>query len=87
MFLGKHVRLFLKSCSCFKKTRTCFSMEDKEGSKDKKNFYNNSLFPHHLRKIVNIHKAKKSFHFLVLAKGKCLSLPHFTIRIKWRNNH
>ena len=44
MFLGKHVRLFGKVAHVFKKTRTCFSMEDKEGSKDKKNFYNNSLF-------------------------------------------
>ena len=39
MFLGKHVRLFGKVAHVFKKTRTCFSMEDKEGSKDKKNFY------------------------------------------------
>lgn len=59
---------FLKSCSCFKKTRTCFSMEDKEGSKDKKNFYNNSLFPHHVRKIVNIHKAEKSFPFFTVSQ-------------------
>lgn len=38
MFLGKHVRLFGKVAHVFKKTRTCFSMEDKEGSKDKRIF-------------------------------------------------
>ena len=68
MFVGKHVRLFGKVAHVFKKTRTCFSMEDKEGSKDKKNFYNNSLLPHHVRKIVNIHKAEKSFPFFTVSQ-------------------
>ena len=60
MFLGKHVRLFGKVAHV--------SMEDKDGSKDKKNFYNNSLLPHHVRKIVNIHKAEKSFPFFTVSQ-------------------
>ena len=67
-FLENMYVFFWKVAHVFKKTRTCISMEDKEGSRDKKNFYNNSLFPHHLRKIVNIHKAKKSFHFFSVSQ-------------------
>ena len=54
MFLRKHVRVFLWK---IKRVRGII-----------KNFYNNSLFPHHLRKIVNIHKAKKSFHFFSVSQ-------------------
>lgn len=54
MFLRKHVRVFL--------------WKIKRVRRIKKNFYNNSLLPHHVRKIVNIHKAEKSFPFFTVSQ-------------------